>query len=152
MRMIKIVMPASLALFIGAAAAAAALAPSPAKPAAATVVRLQPLSEEDQISTREMGCSCSFEAKQGILVQAIGKELMVRTQAGRKVCPISDAQFHRLAGASGTYSCGGLRMSLRRTGKVTSEVASDSSSSPASLTLGERRTLRSVSGTWGCAC
>jgi hypothetical protein len=153
MRLIKNVMPASLALVIGAAAAAAALAPSPAKPAAtAAVVRLQPLSDDDQMSTREMGCSCSFEAKQGMLVQAIGKELMVRTQAGRKVCPISDAQFHRLAGGSGTYSCGGLRMSLRRTGKVTSEVASDSSSSPASLTLGEGRTLRSVSGSWGCAC
>ncbi|HEX8624586.1 MAG TPA: hypothetical protein VF782_05840 [Allosphingosinicella sp.] len=153
MRMIKIVMPASLALVLGAAAAAAALAPQPPKPAAAAaVVRLQPLSDDDQMSSKGMGCSCIFEAKQGSLVHVIGNELMVRTQAGRKVCPISDAQFHRISGASGTYSCGGLRMSLRRTGRVTTEVASDSSSSPASLTLGEGRTLRSVSGEWGCAC
>ena len=153
MRLIKIVMPASLALVVGAAAAAAALAPSAAKPAApAALVRLQPLSEDDQMSTREMGCSCSFEAKQGLLVQAIGKELMVRTQAGRKVCPISDAQFQRFSDGSGASSCGGVRMSLRRTGKTTSHVESDSSTTPASLTLGAGATRRSVSGTWGCAC
>ena len=47
MRMIRIGMPASLALVVGAAAAAAALAPPPANPAAAPVVmRLQPLSDE----------------------------------------------------------------------------------------------------------
>lgn len=153
MRMIQIVVRASLTLIVGTAAAAAALAPQPAKPAAAAaIVRLQPLSEKDLTSTRQMGCSCSFDAKQGTLVQAIGNELMVRTQAGRKVCPISDSQFQRIAGASGTYSCAGVKMSLRQTGKTTSHMESDSSSSPASLTLGEGRSLRSVSGTWGCAC
>ncbi|HEX8308593.1 MAG TPA: hypothetical protein VF645_09275 [Allosphingosinicella sp.] len=149
--MIQVVVPASLGLLAGAAAAAAALAP-PAKPAAAAVVRLQPLSDADMMSTREMGCSCSFDTKSGTLVQAIGNELMVRTQAGRKVCRISDAQFQRIAGALGTYSCGGVRMSLRQTGKTTSHVESDSSSTPASLTLGEGRSQRSVSGSWGCAC
>jgi hypothetical protein len=151
--MIQILVSASLTLIVGAAAAAAALAPSPAKPAAAAaVVRLQPLSEKDLMSTRQMGCACSFDTKSGTLVYAIGKELMVRTQAGRKVCPISDAQFQRIAGGSGTYSCGGVRMSLRQTGKTSSHIESDSSSTPASLTLGEGRTQRSVSGSWGCAC
>lgn len=151
MRMIQIVMPASLAL-VGAAAAAAALAP-PAKPAAAApIVRLQPLSEADLTSTRQMGCTCSFDTKSGTLVQTIGNEFMVRTQAGRKVCPVSDAQFQRIAGGSFTYSCGGVRMSLRSTGKTSSHVESDSSSTPASLTLGAGATRRSVSGSWGCAC
>jgi hypothetical protein len=153
MRMVQIVVPACLTLLVGAAVAAAALAPPPAKPAAAAaIVRLQPLSENDLTSTRQMGCSCSFDTKSGTLVQTIGNEFMVRTQAGRKVCPVSDAQFQRIAGGSFTYSCGGVRMSLRQTGKTSSHVESDSSSTPASLTLGAGRTLRSVSGSWGCAC
>jgi hypothetical protein len=151
--MIKIVVPVSFGLVVGAAAAAAALAPQPAKPAAgAAIVRLQPLSEKDMMSTKQMGCSCMFDTKSGTLVQAIGKELMVRTQAGRKVCPISDSQFQRLSGGSGTYSCGGVKMSLRLTGKTSSHIESDSSSTPASLTLGEGAARRSVSGSWGCAC
>lgn len=152
MRMIQIVVPASLAVMVGAAAAAAALAPAPAKPAAPAVVRLQPLSEADLMSTRQMGCSCSFDAKQGTLVNVIGNEMMVRTQAGRKVCRISDAQFQRISGGSGSYSCGGVGMSLRLTGKTDSSIESDSSSTPASLTLGAGATRRSVGGSWGCAC
>jgi hypothetical protein len=151
--MIQIVVPASLTLILGAAAATAALAPTSAKPAAAAaVVRLQPLSEKDMMSTKQMGCSCMFDTKSGTLVQAIGKELMVRTQSGRKVCPISDSQFQRIAGGSGAYSCGGVKMSLRMTGKTSSHIESDSSSTPASLTLGEGASRRSVSGSWGCAC
>jgi hypothetical protein len=150
--MIQTAMPAALTLIVGAAAAAAALAQQPAKPAAAAIVRLQPLSEKDMMSTKQMGCSCFFDSKSGTLVQAIGKELMVRTQAGRKVCPISDAQFQRIAGGSGAYSCGGVKMSLRQTGKTESHIESDSSTTPASLTLGDGASRRSVSGTWGCAC
>jgi hypothetical protein len=153
MRMIQIVMPTALALAAGAAAAAAALAPPAAKPAAApAVVRLQPLSDADLMSSRQMGCTCSFEAKQGILMETIGTEFMVRTQAGRKVCPISDAQRQRFSDGSAPYSCGGVRMSLRRTGKTTSHIESDSATTPASLTLGSGATRRSVSGTWRCAC
>jgi hypothetical protein len=152
MRMIQIVVPVALTLLIGAAAAGAALAPPRAKRAAPAMVRLQPLSEADLMSTTQMGCSCSFDAKQGTLVSVIGNEMMVRTQAGRKVCPISDAEFQRISGGSGAYSCGGVGMSLRRTGKTDSDIESDSSSTPASLTLGSGATRRSVSGSWGCAC
>ena len=153
MRMIRIVVPASFTLLVGAAAGALAPAPQPARPASApAVVRLQPLSDKDMMSTRQMGCSCSFDTKSGTLIQAIGNELMVRTQAGLKVCKISDAQFQKIADASGVHSCGGVRMSVKRTGKVESSIESDSASSPASLTLGEGPSRRSVSGTWGCAC
>ncbi len=151
--MIQIVLPASLALVVGAAAAAAALAPVPAKPVAApAVARLQPLSEADLMSTRQMGCACTFDAKQGSLVYVIGNEMMVRTQAGRKVCRISEAQFQRISGGTGTYTCGGVGMSLRKTGKTDSHIESDSSSTPASLTLGAGASRRSVGGSWGCAC
>ncbi len=152
MRMIQIVVPASLTLIVGAAAAAAALAPQPAKPAAAAIARLQPLSEADLMSTRQMGCACTFDAKQGSLVYVIGNEMMVRTQSGRKVCRISQAQFERISGGTGTYTCGGVGMSLRLTGKTSSHIESDSSSTPASLTLGAGAARRSVGGSWGCAC
>jgi len=152
MRMRQIVGPVALTLIVGVAAAAAAPAPQPAKPAAAAVVRLQPLTEADLMSTRQMGCSCSFDAKQGTLVNVIGNEVMVRTQAGRKVCRISEAQFQRISGGSATFSCGGVGMTLRLTGKTSTHIESDSSSTPASLTLGEGATRRSVSGSWGCAC
>ncbi|HEX8239088.1 MAG TPA: hypothetical protein VF574_05040 [Allosphingosinicella sp.] len=148
--MIQIVVPGALTLAVGAAAASAELVPQPSKPAA--VVRLQPLSEADLMSTRQTGCSCSFDAKQGTLLNVIGNEMMVRTQAGRKVCRISEAEYQRIAGGSGRYSCGGVGISLRLTGKTSSHMESDSSSTPASLTLGEGATRRSVSGSWGCAC
>ncbi|HEX8467885.1 MAG TPA: hypothetical protein VF620_08780 [Allosphingosinicella sp.] len=154
MRMIRIVVPSSL-LLVGVAAATGAPAPKPqpvkAAPASA-IVRLLPLSDKDMMSTRQMGCTCAFDSKSGTLIQAIGNELMVRTQAGLKVCRIGEAQFQKLADASGVHSCGGVRMSLRRTGKVDASIESDSASSPASMTLGEGPSKRSVNGTWGCAC
>jgi hypothetical protein len=151
--MIRIVVPASLTLLVGVAAATGAPAPKPqpAKPAPA-IVRLLPLTDKDMMSTRQMGCTCTFDSKSGTLVQAIGNEMMVRTQAGLKVCRIGEAQFQKLADASGVHNCGGVRMSLKRTGKVDTSIESDSASSPASMTLGEGPSKRSVSGSWGCAC
>ncbi|HEY0115334.1 MAG TPA: hypothetical protein VGB54_06400 [Allosphingosinicella sp.] len=113
---------------------------------------LLPLSERDLTSTRQMGCTCTFEARNRSLVQAIGNELMVRTRAGRQVCRISDSQFQRMSGASGTYACGGVRLSLRRTGRSRSHMASDSVTMPATLSARQGRTNRSLAGTWGCAC
>lgn len=113
---------------------------------------LLPLSERDLTSTRETGCTCTFEARRSTFVQAIGNELMVRTRAGRRVCRISDAQFQRISGASGSYVCGGVRLGLRRTGRSRSHVASDSVTMPATLTARQGRTSRALAGTWGCAC
>jgi hypothetical protein len=146
------------AFLLGAAGGVALLSPasawSGAKPAASgpSSPPLRKLSEADLTSTREMGCTCSFDRGRDTLVQAIGKELMVRTAAGRQVCRISDAQFQKLAGGNAKAACGGVQMSLRRTGRATLSPESDSSEGPAILTVAQGRSQASLKGSWGCAC
>jgi hypothetical protein len=155
MKKLHWVTAAVVAAGIGAAGASAMIAAadgSPKQRRAAATAPLLPLTERDQTSTRQMGCTCTMEVGNRILVQAIGNELTVRTRGGRQVCRISDAQFRRISGASGTYACGGVQMSLRRTGRVETYPASDSASGPAALTLRQGRTRRTVNGNWGCAC
>lgn len=155
MRIIQVGLVVSMALALGVSGSAAS---APLKPPAVEKQRrawpgpLLPLSERDLTSTRETGCTCTFEARNRTLAQAIGNELMVRTRAGRQVCRISDAQFQRISSASGTHACGGVRLSLRRTGRSTPHMASDSVTMPATLTARRGRTSRSLAGTWGCAC
>jgi hypothetical protein len=119
---------------------------------AAATAPLLPLSERDLTSTRQMGCTCTFDAGNRTLVQVIGNELMLRTRAGQQVCRITEAQFQTLSAARGSASCGGLRVSLRRTGRTTVHPASDSVSGRAALTARQGRTSRTLNGIWGCAC
>src|SRR4051812_11621728 len=110
------------AFALGAAGAVAVLSPtsawSGAKPAARAVstAPLRALSEKDLMSTRQMGCTCTFDHGRNTLVQMIGNELMVRTAAGRQVCRISDAQYQKIAGGNSKAACGGVQMSFRDTG------------------------------------
>jgi hypothetical protein len=153
MRMMQLAFAASVALGVGYAGAAAVTAPVPAKQArAAASVPLLPLSDSDQTSTKETGCTCTMEVRNRMLIQAIGNELMVRTRAGRQVCRITDARFRQISGATGTYRCGGMAMTLRRTGRSESHQESDSYTVPAALTVSQGRTSRTVNGIWGCAC
>ena len=76
---------------------------------------------------------------------------MIRTSAGRTVCRISDAQFSRLSGG-GSMSCGGYRITIRETGRTVTHEASDSASTPATLTVSGRGRPWSVRGTMGSAC
>jgi hypothetical protein len=104
------------------------------------------------MSTGEMGCTCSFSMGRDTLVQMIGHEFMIRNRSGRQVCRITDAQFGTLADARGSLACGGLRLSLRRTGRVREHPASDSSEGPARLAVTQGRASRVLAGNWGCAC
>jgi hypothetical protein len=144
------------ALLLGAAGAVAFLSPasawSGARPAAASVSPLRALTEKDQMSTRQMGCTCTFALGRQTLVQAIGNELMVRTAAGRQVCRISDAQFQKLAGGTAKAACGGVQMSLRRTGRTDLSPESDSSSTPSALIVAQGGRQSQLNGSWGCAC
>jgi hypothetical protein len=146
----------ALLLAAGVAILSPASAWSVAKPAApargAATSPLRPLSEADLTSTRQMGCTCTFDRGRHTLVQAIGNELMVRTAAGRQVCRISDPQFQKLAGGSGKAACGGVQMSLRRTGRTDLSPESDSSSTPAALTVAQGGKQSQLNGSWGCAC
>ncbi|HVQ07960.1 MAG TPA: hypothetical protein VMS43_05955 [Allosphingosinicella sp.] len=144
------------AALIGVAAAAAAVTsaqPRRAPPAApAATAPLLPLSERDLTSTRESGCTCTFNVGRRTLVQVIGNELMLRTGAGRQVCRISDSQFSALSNGRADTACGGLRMSLRRTGRISSHPEADSADWPASLTVGRGPMRRTLAGQFGCAC
>ena len=110
------------------------------------------LSDRDLSSTRESGCECTFRNGRATLARIIGNELTVRTRAGRQVCRLTETQFATLAEARGSVSCGGMRLGLRRTGRVTSHPESDSSDGPASLSLSQGRARRTLAGRWGCAC
>lgn len=160
MRIVHGVLTASLALLIGASATAASLSlegenstgSGAAQRSMQPTAPLVTLSERDLTSTRQTGCTCSFDSGNRTLVQAIGNELMVRTRAGRQVCRLTDARFQQISGATGTYRCGGVSMTLRRTGQIDLSPETDSSSSPASLSLSQGKTNRRLNGTWGCAC
>jgi len=150
MRIIYVAAAASLALGLGVAGTAAMTAPpAPAKQARALLL---PLSERDLTSTKEMGCTCTMEVANRTLVQAIGNELMLRNRAGRQVCRLTDAPFQQISGAAGTYNCGGMRMTLRKTGRSRPHPESDSVTSPAALTVAQGRASQTLNGTWGCAC
>ena len=112
---------------------------------------LRPVSEGDQTSLHESGCQLSFNTRHDTLVYAIGHSLMIRTGAGRAVCPITDRQFSAFTGG-GNRSCGGLRLAVRRTGRVAGNEASDSASFPATLTVTGRGRPWTVRGFWGTAC
>jgi hypothetical protein len=103
-------------------------------------------------STTQMGCNCMFDSRDRRYLLAIGEEMMVRTAAGLKICPITDAQFQSLGEPGGDVSCGGMRMSIRQTGARISSPESDSSEAPATLSATEGGVTATLDGSWGCAC
>lgn len=125
---------------------------APIHPSGTATMPLQPLSEEDLASTIQMGCTCQFNSRNRTYVQAIGDELMVRTLAGRQVCPITNAQIQSFGESDNDVPCAGVRVSIRETGARTLDVVADSSEGPATLSASEDGTNGTLDGTWGCAC
>lgn len=150
MRIAHLSVMAAAALVTVAAGSSAVTSAQPRR--APSTAPLFPLSERDLTSTRESGCTCTFDVGRRSLVQVIGNELMLRTSAGRQVCRISDAQFSALSNGRADTGCGGLRMSLRRTGHVSAHPESDSAAWPASLSVGHGPARRTLAGRFGCAC
>ena len=142
MRIIHMSVVVVAGLMIGAACVAAAA------PASAP---LRPLSERDMRAARGSGCELSFNTRRSTLVYVLDREYMIRTGAGRTVCPITDTQFARLS-EGGSMSCGGYRITIRETGRTVTHEASDSASTPATLTVTGRGRPWTVRGTWGTAC
>jgi len=112
---------------------------------------LRPLSDADQTATSESGCELAFNAGRSTLVYAVGHDFMLRTRAGRAVCRIGDEAFSALS-EGGSRSCGGVRVTIRRTGRTIGNEASDSASSPASLTVTGGGRTWTTRGYWGAAC
>ena len=120
-----------------------------AQPRAAAPLRA--LSERDMRAAHGSGCQLTFDAGRSTLVYVIEHEYMIRTGAGRTVCRINDAQFSRLS-EGGSMSCGGYRITIRQTGRTVAHEASDSASTPATLTVSGRGRPWTVRGRWGSAC
>lgn len=141
-------------LSIAAATALAAFVAGPSVIAAqggAGAAPLRPLSERDFRAAHGSGCQLTFNRGRSTLVYVIDHEFMIRTRAGRNICPISDAQFSRLSGG-GTQVCGGYRITVRETGASVGHMESDSASAPATLTVRGRGRPWTVRGQWGTAC
>jgi hypothetical protein len=141
----RIMLVAAAGLIAGLELSAVAVARSAQAPL------LRPLSESDLRATQESGCQLSFNGRRSTLVYAVGHDFMLRTRAGRAVCRISDQEFSALS-EGGSRSCGGVRVTIRRTGRTTDNEASDSSSGPASLTVAGGGRTWAVRGYWGVAC
>ena len=122
-----------------------------AQPRGAGAAPLRALSERDMQAARGSGCQLSFDAGRRTLVYVIDHEFMIRTRAGRTVCRISDRQFARLSNG-GAQVCGGLRLTIRETGRSVGHMESDSASAPATLTVAGRGRPWTVRGHWGSAC
>ena len=112
---------------------------------------LRPLTDADQQSTRASGCQLSFNTARSTLVYAIEHDFMIRTRAGLQLCRINDRQFSALSGG-GTHNCGGMRVTIRQTGRVTGNPASDSASGRARLTVTGGGRSWTTNGYWGTAC
>ncbi|MGQ0660187.1 hypothetical protein [Sphingosinicella sp.] len=140
----------ALAALVTFVAGSSMIAAQPRAPAA--TAPLLPLSERDLSATGESGCECSFNSGRGTLMRVIGNELTLSTRAGRQVCRISDNEFSALSNGRANVACAGLRLSLRRTGRISSHPESDSADWPASLTVGQGRLSRTLAGRFGCAC
>lgn len=140
-----------LNFFLAAALGVAAVGPAASAPRSAGLL---PLSPRDMDSSRESGCAYSFDVGRRTYVQAIGRELMVRTGNGLKICKVDDAAFRNLTDGIGRAPmCGGYRLSTKRTGRVTHSEEADSGSWPAVLTVKVgTRTVQSLRGLAGVAC
>ncbi|MBB5714833.1 hypothetical protein FHS94_001669 [Sphingomonas aerophila] len=133
-------------LFIaGAAIGGVAVAGVPAR-------LLLPLSDADETAGTETGCTAAFRAGRSDYVQLIGVELTIRTAAGLHLCRLSGRTADAVLAGQAGASCGGYRVAVRQTGRTKTYPASDSSSTPAVLTVGEGHAATTLRGDWGVAC
>ena len=116
--------------------------------------RLLPVTDKDADAIRD-GCESWFlQGETGFLFQA-GTDFMIRTApggAGLKICHMTDAQNEKFGSGPTQVSCGGLKLSITPYGRATGSAEADSTQSPARLTIGDGKTMRTLRGTFGTAC
>ena len=125
---------------------------SAAPPVGAVTMPLQPLRQEDSHSEDRIGCNCMFNNRKGLYLSGLDGELMLRTSAGLRFCPVTDAQLQSLGEPGSDITCAGIKMSIRETGTRVVSIESDSSSAPAILSATEDGVTATAEGDWGCAC
>lgn len=113
---------------------------------------LLPLTEADQTSMAESGCTQRFNQGNDTFLYSIGHTLLMRTATGLSRCSVTEAQFQNFGVGPTTLSCGGRRLVLRPVGRSTPNEASDSNGGDATLTMTQGGHSRTVRGTWGVAC
>lgn len=125
--------------------------------AAPSAEGLLPISDRDMRRVNESGCEYSFGPGNSALVFAVNQTLLVRTAAGPKglaMCKIPSSKMEAFQAGKGKLVCGGVELSLKRIGRMTSSIEADSSSWPAALTVRTLATKRVqiVRGDAGVAC
>ncbi|WP_380787769.1 hypothetical protein [Sphingomonas sp. R86521] len=123
-----------------------------AEPRAQARASLLPLSDQDERSTQETGCTSTFTVGGHDYLQLVGTELLLRDRQGLQSCRLTTVETDDLETGRGTVSCSGYRLRIRSSGKATSNLASDSSSRRAVLTIDRGGVATSMRGIWGVAC
>jgi hypothetical protein len=139
-------------LFTAVVAAASAPISLHAEPGARTPAPLLPLSDQDERSTKETGCTSTFTLGMRDYLQLVGNELLLRDRHGLHACRFTVAATEDLETGRSNVSCAGYRLRIRSSGKATSNLESDSSSKRAVLTIDRGGVATSMRGIWGVAC
>jgi hypothetical protein len=134
------------------AAAAWALVGIHAESGAQAPAPLLPLSDQDEQSTQETGCTSTFTFGTRDYLQLVDTELLLRDRHGLHACRFTEAATDALETGRGNISCAGYRLGIRSFGKATSNLATDSSSRRAVLTINRGGAVTSMRGIWGVAC
>ncbi|BCA61303.1 hypothetical protein HMP09_0537 [Sphingomonas sp. HMP9] len=147
-------MPLFRVVMFTAVVAAAAWTPVSihAEPRAEPRAFLLPLSDQDERSTQETGCTSTFTVGRHDYLQLVGTELLLRDRHGLHSCRFSTVATEDLETGRNNVSCAGYRLRIRSSGKATSNLASDSSSRRAALTIDRGGVATSMRGIWGVAC
>jgi len=111
-----------------------------------------PLSDADELSTQETGCTFTFMGTGHDYLQLVGSELMLRDQQGLRSCRLTEKEGEGLETGQGSASCSGYRLHIQATGRATSNAATDSSGGRAILTVDHGGVATSMRGMWGVAC
>jgi hypothetical protein len=120
--------------------------------ASAKRMPLVPLSDADEQSTQETGCTFAFMRAGHDYLQLVGSELMLRDQQGLRSCRLTEKEGEGLETGQGSASCSGYRLHIHAIGRATSNAATDSSGGRAVLTVDHGGVATSMGGMWGVAC
>ncbi|SEN76703.1 hypothetical protein SAMN05192583_3516 [Sphingomonas gellani] len=110
------------------------------------------LSNSDEESTTETGCTSTFYVGRRDYLQLVGTEVMLRDMHGLHACRLTKAGTQALETGKANVACSQYRLQVRTVGQATTNAASDSSSTNAVLTIDRRGVVATMRGRWGVAC
>ncbi|SEN12065.1 hypothetical protein SAMN05192583_2098 [Sphingomonas gellani] len=137
------------AVVAGGAFAPAAVRSAPADRASSPLL---PLTNSDEESTTETGCTSTFHVANLDHLQLVGTELVLRDTRGLHACRLTEANTRALDEGQRAIACSQYRLQVRRVGRTSTNAASDSSSTRAFLTIDRGGTVATMLGRWTVAC